>query len=127
MAVLTCTNDHAAQVAEALKNRKIEYRELLRSTSPTRAAAGALELPPRLPRRARLRQRSSRRPIRSGAAIGATTWNAGLSTITWPGLSRGACGMWKNMSRRSCLQAQGQLPWSRRLAKRTNRPRSSRS
>jgi DNA helicase-2/ATP-dependent DNA helicase PcrA len=42
IAVLTSTNDHAAKVAEALKNRKIEYRELLRSTSPTRAAAGAL-------------------------------------------------------------------------------------
>ncbi len=42
VAVLTCTNDHAAQVAEALRIRRIEYRELLRSTSPTRAAAGAL-------------------------------------------------------------------------------------
>jgi DNA helicase II / ATP-dependent DNA helicase PcrA len=42
LAVLTSTNDHAAKVAEALKQRKIEYRELLRSTSPTRAAAGAL-------------------------------------------------------------------------------------
>lgn len=42
VAVLTATNDHAARVAEALKRRKIEYRELLRSTSPTRAAAGAL-------------------------------------------------------------------------------------
>jgi len=42
VAVLTSTNDHAARVAEALKARKIEYRELLRSTSPTRAAAGAL-------------------------------------------------------------------------------------
>jgi DNA helicase-2/ATP-dependent DNA helicase PcrA len=42
VAVLTSTNDHAARVAEALKSRKIEYRELLRSTSPTRAAAGAL-------------------------------------------------------------------------------------
>jgi ATP-dependent DNA helicase UvrD/PcrA len=42
VAVLTSTNDHAARVAEALKNRRIEYRELLRSTSPTRAAAGAL-------------------------------------------------------------------------------------
>ena len=39
VAVLTSTNDHAAKVAEALKQRKIEYRELLRSTSPTRAAA----------------------------------------------------------------------------------------
>ena len=42
IAVLTSTNDHAARVAEELKKRKIEYRELLRSTSPTRAAAGAL-------------------------------------------------------------------------------------
>ena len=42
VAVLTSTNDHAAKVAEALKQRKIEYRELLRSTSPTRAATGAL-------------------------------------------------------------------------------------
>ncbi|HTO99997.1 MAG TPA: ATP-dependent helicase, partial [Anaerolineales bacterium] len=42
VAVLTCTNDYAAQVAEALKVQRIEYRELLRSTSPTRAAAGAL-------------------------------------------------------------------------------------
>ncbi len=42
VAVLTSTNDHAAKVAEALKQHKIEYRELLRSTSPTRAAAGAL-------------------------------------------------------------------------------------
>ena len=42
LAVLTCTNDHAAQVAEALRIHRIEYRELLRSTTPTRAAAGAL-------------------------------------------------------------------------------------
>ena len=42
VAVLTSTNDHAAKVAEELKKRKIEYRDLLRSTSPTRAAAGAL-------------------------------------------------------------------------------------
>ncbi len=42
IAVLTSTNDHAARVAEELKKHKIEYRELLRSTSPTRAAAGAL-------------------------------------------------------------------------------------
>jgi len=42
VAVLTSTNDHAAKVAEALKRRKIEYRELLRSTAPTRAAAGAV-------------------------------------------------------------------------------------
>ncbi len=44
VAVLTCTNDYAAQVADALKVRGIEYRELLRSTSPTRTAAGALSL-----------------------------------------------------------------------------------
>ena len=42
IAVLTCTNDYAALVAEALKVHRIEYRELLRSTSPTRAAAGAI-------------------------------------------------------------------------------------
>ncbi|HEX8990179.1 MAG TPA: ATP-dependent helicase [Anaerolineales bacterium] len=42
VAVLTCTNDYAAQVAEALRIHHIEYRELLRSTTPTRAAAGAL-------------------------------------------------------------------------------------
>jgi DNA helicase II / ATP-dependent DNA helicase PcrA len=42
VAVLACTNDYAAQLAEALKINRIEYRELLRSTSPTRAAAGAL-------------------------------------------------------------------------------------
>jgi DNA helicase II / ATP-dependent DNA helicase PcrA len=42
LAVLTSTNEHAARVVDALKARKIEYRELLRSTSPTRAAAGAL-------------------------------------------------------------------------------------
>jgi DNA helicase-2/ATP-dependent DNA helicase PcrA len=42
VAVLSSTNDHAARVAEALKRRGIEYRELLRSTSSTRAAAGAL-------------------------------------------------------------------------------------
>jgi len=42
VAVLTATNDHAARVAEALRRRKIECREMLRSTSPTRAAAGAL-------------------------------------------------------------------------------------
>lgn len=42
VAVLSSTNEHAARVAEALKRRGIPYRELLRSTSPTRAAAGAL-------------------------------------------------------------------------------------
>lgn len=42
VAILTCTNDYAAAVAEALKVQGIEYRELLRSTTPTRAAAGAL-------------------------------------------------------------------------------------
>lgn len=42
VAVLSSTNDHATRVAEALKRRNIPYRELLRSTSPTRAAAGAL-------------------------------------------------------------------------------------
>ncbi len=42
LAVLTSTNDHAARVADGLKQRKIPYRELLRTTSPTRAAAGAL-------------------------------------------------------------------------------------
>ena len=70
VAVLTSTNDHAAKVAEALKQRKIEYRELLRSTSPTRAAAGALSYV-----LAYLAAPDSRRswhkPIESGAAIGA--------------------------------------------------------
>jgi DNA helicase-2/ATP-dependent DNA helicase PcrA len=42
VAVLTSTNGHAENVVKELKNRKIEVRELLRSTSPTRAAAGAL-------------------------------------------------------------------------------------
>ncbi len=42
VAVLTATNDHAARVAEALRRHQIECREMLRSTSPTRAAAGAL-------------------------------------------------------------------------------------
>lgn len=42
VAVLTSTNDHATRVVEVLKRRNIEYRELLRSTSPTRAVAGAL-------------------------------------------------------------------------------------
>ncbi len=42
VAILTCTNDYAAAVTEALKVRGIEYRELLRSTTPTRAAAGSL-------------------------------------------------------------------------------------
>jgi DNA helicase-2/ATP-dependent DNA helicase PcrA len=44
VAVLTATNDHAARMVEALKRRGIDYLELLRSTSPTRAAAGALSL-----------------------------------------------------------------------------------
>jgi DNA helicase-2/ATP-dependent DNA helicase PcrA len=44
VAVLTSTNDHAAHMVKALQARGIEYRELLRSTSPTRAAAGALSL-----------------------------------------------------------------------------------
>jgi len=42
VAVLTSTNDHAAHVVEELKRKRIDYRELLRSTAPTRAAAGAL-------------------------------------------------------------------------------------
>lgn len=44
VAVLTSTNDHAARLVEALKAKGLEYRELLRSTAPTRAAAGALNL-----------------------------------------------------------------------------------
>ncbi len=42
VAVLTSTNDLAGQVADALRYHRIEYRELLRSTTPTRAAAAAL-------------------------------------------------------------------------------------
>jgi DNA helicase-2/ATP-dependent DNA helicase PcrA len=42
VAILTATNDYASAVSEALKVNGIEYRELLRSTTPTRAAAGAL-------------------------------------------------------------------------------------
>ncbi len=42
VAILTSTNDHAARVVEELKRKGIEYRELLRSTAPTRAAAGSL-------------------------------------------------------------------------------------
>jgi ATP-dependent DNA helicase UvrD/PcrA len=42
VAVLSSTNDHAARMVRALQSRNINYRELLRSTSPTRAAAGAL-------------------------------------------------------------------------------------
>ncbi len=42
VAVLCGTNDHAANVVKALQQRKLGYHELLRSTSPTRAAAGAL-------------------------------------------------------------------------------------
>lgn len=44
VAVLTSTNDHAARVVGALKDKGLECRELLRSTAPTRAAAGALSL-----------------------------------------------------------------------------------
>jgi DNA helicase-2/ATP-dependent DNA helicase PcrA len=42
VAVLSSTNDHAARVVRALQARGIDCRELLRSTSPTRAVAGAL-------------------------------------------------------------------------------------
>ncbi len=42
VAVLCATNDHAANVVKALQQRKLGYRELLRSTSPTRVAAGTL-------------------------------------------------------------------------------------
>ena len=42
VAVLSSTNDHAANMVRALQTRGIPYRELLRSTSPTRAVAGAL-------------------------------------------------------------------------------------
>jgi len=42
VAVLSATNDHASNVVRALQQRNIACRELLRSTSPTRAAAGAL-------------------------------------------------------------------------------------
>jgi DNA helicase-2/ATP-dependent DNA helicase PcrA len=42
VAVLTSTNDHAANMVKALQARGIECLELLRSTSPTRAVAGAL-------------------------------------------------------------------------------------
>jgi DNA helicase-2/ATP-dependent DNA helicase PcrA len=42
VAVLSSTNDHAANVVRALQARGIPCRELLRSTSPTRAVAGAL-------------------------------------------------------------------------------------
>lgn len=42
VAVLASTNDHAANMVKALQARGIKYRELLRSTSPTRAVAGAL-------------------------------------------------------------------------------------
>ena len=42
VAVLTSTNDHAANMVKALQARGIRCRELLRSTSPTRAVAGAL-------------------------------------------------------------------------------------
>ncbi|HSR19898.1 MAG TPA: ATP-dependent helicase [Anaerolineales bacterium] len=42
VAVLAATNDHAANMVRALQARAVPCRELLRSTSPTRAAAGAL-------------------------------------------------------------------------------------
>ncbi|HEY5982892.1 MAG TPA: ATP-dependent helicase [Anaerolineales bacterium] len=42
VAVLCSTNDHAAKVVRALQARGIKCRELLRSTSPTRAVAGSL-------------------------------------------------------------------------------------
>ena len=42
VAVLTSTNDHASKVAKALQDKKIEYRELLKSTTATRATAGSL-------------------------------------------------------------------------------------
>jgi len=42
VAVLSSTNDHAANMVKALQSRGIPFRELLRSTSPTRAVAGAL-------------------------------------------------------------------------------------
>ena len=42
VAILAATNDHAARMTDALRRRKIKFRELLRSTSPTRAVAGAL-------------------------------------------------------------------------------------
>ncbi|MFH1183977.1 MAG: ATP-dependent helicase [Chloroflexota bacterium] len=42
VAVLSSTNDHAANMVKALQSRGIRHLELLRSTSPTRAVAGAL-------------------------------------------------------------------------------------
>jgi DNA helicase II / ATP-dependent DNA helicase PcrA len=42
VAVLASTNDHAANMVRALQARSIPCRELLRSTSPTRAVAGSL-------------------------------------------------------------------------------------
>jgi DNA helicase-2/ATP-dependent DNA helicase PcrA len=42
VAILTSTNDHAAKMVKALQARGLECLELLRSTSPTRAVAGAL-------------------------------------------------------------------------------------
>jgi DNA helicase-2/ATP-dependent DNA helicase PcrA len=42
VAILCGTNDHAANVVQALQRRKLAYRELLRSTSPTRTAVGAI-------------------------------------------------------------------------------------
>jgi DNA helicase-2/ATP-dependent DNA helicase PcrA len=42
VAVLSSTNDHAANLVKALQARAVPCRELLRSTSPTRAVAGSL-------------------------------------------------------------------------------------
>lgn len=42
VAVLSATNDHAARMVKALQARGVPCVELLRSTSPTRAVAGAL-------------------------------------------------------------------------------------
>jgi DNA helicase-2/ATP-dependent DNA helicase PcrA len=42
VAVLSATNDHAAKIVRGLQGRGIPYVELLKSTSPTRAVAGAL-------------------------------------------------------------------------------------
>jgi DNA helicase II / ATP-dependent DNA helicase PcrA len=42
IAILASTNDHAAHMVQALQAKGIACRELLRSTSPTRAVAGSL-------------------------------------------------------------------------------------
>jgi DNA helicase II / ATP-dependent DNA helicase PcrA len=42
VAILSSTNDHATNMVKALQARRIPCRELLRSTSPTRAVAGSL-------------------------------------------------------------------------------------